>query len=97
MVYYSLQRVGSLGVYPSPIHSAQEKAQAQAEAQQTVALTWGDLRIVLFVCGDIDDVAIHQWLNFLKRAAIGLEPNFTQSKYWEDGRGEGFQEDENAD
>ncbi len=93
-VFYSLQRVGSLGVFPSPINSAKEKEMAQAEAQQTVTLTWSDLRIVLFVCGDIDDVSIHQWMNFLKRASIGFEPEFSRSTYWEDSSGMGYEDEQ---
>ena len=86
-VYYSLQ-YGPGGfrdqVLPSAIHSAQEKAMAAKAAQQTVVLTWGDLQITLFVCDDIPDTDIHQWMNYLKRAAVGLEPGFARSRYVED-------------
>jgi hypothetical protein len=94
VVYYTLQHVGSLGVYPLPIHTAAEKAQAEALALQTVVLNWGDLRIVLFVTEDIDDVIIHLWLNYLQRGEDGNEPNFSTSRYWEDGSGEGHVDDE---
>ena len=96
-VYYSLHNVKfSTGyqVLPSPINSAAEKVQAMEEAQQTVVMTWGDLQITLFVCDDIPDPDIHQWLNWFKGAAIGLEPEFARSRYMEDGDGNPISQDD---
>lgn len=77
IVYYSLQRVGSFGVVPSPINRRWEKEAAEREARQTVAITMGDLQIVVFVCcDDITDPEIYEQINFLKRAAIGFVPGF---------------------
>lgn len=91
IVYYSLQRVGSFGVVPSPINRRREKKAAESEARQTVAVTMGDLQIVVLVCGDdITDPEIYEQINFLKRAAIGFVPGFHQSEYSENPAGEGF-------
>lgn len=95
IVYYSIQRVGSFGVVSSPINSRAEKEMAKAEARQTVAVTIGDLQIVVFVCGDdITDPEIYGQVNFLKKAAIGFVPGFQKSDYSENAEGEGFINDE---
>jgi hypothetical protein len=98
VVYYSVQHApGSYSqhVLSSPIHSANEKAFAEAEARQTVKVTMGDLQIVVFVCDDLTtDDEIYQQTNFLKRAAIGLVPDFTMSNYLEDASGQQISEDE---
>lgn len=95
IVYYSLQRVGSFGVVPSPINRRWEKEAAEKEASQTVAVTMGDLQIVVLVCGDdITDPEIYEQINFLKRAAIGFVPGFHKSDYSENPAGEGFVFDE---
>jgi hypothetical protein len=94
IVYYSLQRVGSFGVVPSPINRRWEKEAAEREARQTVKVTMGDLQIVVFVCGeDVTDPEIYEQITFLKRAAIGLVPGFAQSEYVETPAGEGFVND----
>lgn len=95
IVYYSLQRVGSFGVVPSPINRRWEKEAAERTAKQTVAITVGDLQIVVLVCGDdITDPEIYEQINFLKRAAIGFVPGFQKSDYSENPAGEGFVFDE---
>jgi len=91
VVYYSLQRVGSFGVLPSPINRRWEKETAEKEASQAVSVTMGDLQIVVFVCGDdLTDPEIYEQVNFLKKAAIGLSPEFHMSDYTENSAGEGF-------
>lgn len=95
IVYYSLQRVGSFGVVPSPINRRWEKEAAEREARQTVAVTIGDLQIVVLVCGDdITDPEIYEQINFLKRAAMGFVPGFQKSDYSENPAGAGFILDE---
>jgi hypothetical protein len=99
-VYYSIQNVGgSFGVQPSPINSADEKAIAEGEAQQTVTVTEGDLKIVVFVCGDIADDEIYRQVNQIKRIATGPilpEMRPARSRYSE-VNGEGFIDGEPAD
>lgn len=92
VVYYSLQRgPGSFRdqIIPSPIHSADEKQMAMEECGQQVELTWGDLKIVLLVCGDdIPDDQVYAWLNWLKMAEVGMQPGFVRSRYSEPPRAE---------
>jgi hypothetical protein len=87
IVYYSLQRApGSFrdNIIPSPIHSADEKQMAMEQCAQRVEMTFGDLKIVLFVgCDDIPDDQIYAWLNWLKMADIGMQPGFSKSRYSE--------------
>lgn len=94
-VFYSIQRVGSFGVLPSPINSPQEKAMAEAEAKQTIVVTWGDLKIVVFVCGDIADDEVYRQVNGIKQIVIGQIPpemRLARSRYSEVG-GVGYIDD----
>lgn len=91
VVYYTIQRSGSFGVTSSPVNRRWEKEIAEKQALQTVKLTMGDLQIVMFICDEkVTDSEVYQQSNFLKRAAIGMQPGFHMSEYTENESGEGF-------
>ena len=89
-VYYSLQDLGgSSGVVLSPIQSADEKAQAAANRRYRAVITLDNLRLIMFIMGEIDDVEIFRWHKWLSAAQTEQEPPFTLPKYWEDASGVG--------
>jgi hypothetical protein len=72
---------------------------AESEVIQTVIVTWGDLKIVVFVCGDIADDEIYRQINGIKMIAIGQIPpeqRLAHSRYRE-VNGESFIDGEPAD
>jgi hypothetical protein len=78
--------------------TAMRLALALAQARQQVEVTTGDLKIVVLVCDDLTDVEIHQQINFLKTAALGLDgTEFQKSRYWEDASGQGYTDGDEED
>jgi diaminopimelate epimerase len=75
----------------SPIHSAEAKAQAEAEALQTIAVLQGNLHIIMFVCDEINDTDVQKWTDYLQNSVKGFHREFPPSRYWEDASGAGHE------
>ena len=90
--YYRLCIQGDdFQVVPSPIHNAEEKAQAEVEALQTFAVFKGNLHIIMFVCDEINDTDVQKWTDYFQNSVIEGHREFPPSRYWEDASGTGHE------
>lgn len=83
-VYYKLRFLPAttMTIF-EPIHTSEEKAKAAYSAVHTVFLLWGVLKIVLYVCDEIDNGTVQTQMTRLINAELGAKQGFETSRYRE--------------